>query len=941
MIPLSGGPGTNVIEIRGDLSPFARDLKSAEQMAATSGVRAGSTIQKSMGQRLQGIGSTFTKTLTPVAGVLSAAFAKSFAEFDEGIDAIRAKTGATGKELERLGDSMKRVGGQVTQPLSEVGAVMGDLAARTHLTGAPLEHLSKQLLDLSKLTGEDAAGSVELLTRLFGDWSVATDKQSDSVDMLYRVFQNTGVSISSLSSLLVRFGAPLRQMGFEFEESAALLGKFEQEGVNTQLVMGSLRIALGKLAKEGVQDIPGAFRDMVREIENAGSAGEANALALELFGARAGPDMAAAIREGRFAIRELFKAVKNGEDTTAKAIADTIDWADKLKMFANRAMGVVGPIGEVGFAISGLAALFGPAASGLGILIERWKAYRAASLAAASQETILNMSRLQVAAGGLAARLGSLSSAFPTLAAGLAGLELGRFESDQLNSFQERMGQTNTAAGNLASTFAKVAIGLPAIGQEVDNLSASLKGQKPWLETLIPLYDALHNTQGDAADTAERLIEQHRQGALSADDLAAKLLEFGLTNENVNEILAVTAAEFDRNSKKANDLKQDLDSAGKAVAKFAGLTKEEFVAWRESAGASLTDLSGKLAKLSEDANLTGDELVASMQKQVAAVRDFRSNLKLLIERGAKPELIKSLIDMGTEGSRWAQALAESNEDVTHAFFSTRRESGKELDLLTGLVRFAQNKVHGSAGGIARDIGSIGTEARDARSIVDGFVGALGGLKKIGDIGVNIGVKGAQGGPTQLGAGAGSAISIANAAMAAIPGPQVITSTFRPGDDGFHGDPNNPAADVSGPEHDGVFIYGQAIYNWVASHFGQTVREVIWAHNILQHGVHGYYSPSDHFDHVHIADRGGVFVNRSGGLGLVAIGPGVQERVTFHGAERIGDAPHGGIVVNVDARGATLTESQIRRAAYEGAITAMDDTERHNARVDRARLRPTR
>lgn len=41
-------------------------------------------------------------------------------------------------------------------------------------------------------------------------------------------------------------------MGFSLEESAAMLGKWEKEGVNTELVIGSLRIAAGKFAKDNI-----------------------------------------------------------------------------------------------------------------------------------------------------------------------------------------------------------------------------------------------------------------------------------------------------------------------------------------------------------------------------------------------------------------------------------------------------------------------------------------------------------------------------------------------------------------------------------------------------------------------------------------------------------------------------------------------------------------
>jgi TP901 family phage tail tape measure protein len=323
-----------------------------------------SDLDRAMGKldtRLGKTGSALTRTLTPAAAGLGLAFRSAFQEFDAGADALRAGTGATGKALDDLTTSMKNVGGQVTQGLSQVGETMADISRRTGLTGKPLERLTKQLLDLERIGNEADAESV---TRVFGDWSIKAAESSEAMDQLFRASQATGPSVNRLGQLLVRYGAPLRQLGFGFAQSAALLGKFEKEGVNTELVLGSMRIALGKMARSG-EDAESTFRRVVKEIETAGSTSQANAKALELFGARAGPDMAAAIREGRFALGDLIRQVESGGESISSAAKDTLDWTDKIAMLKNRVQGVIGPFGEMGMAIAGLAAGIGPVLSGI------------------------------------------------------------------------------------------------------------------------------------------------------------------------------------------------------------------------------------------------------------------------------------------------------------------------------------------------------------------------------------------------------------------------------------------------------------------------------------------------------------------------------------------------------------------------------------------------
>jgi hypothetical protein len=260
----------------------------------------------------------------------------AFATYDAGLDAIRAGTGATGAQLDAFAGNMESVGKRVTQPLDQVGQVLGDLNTRTGQIGAPLEALTEQFLNLERVTGEAASSTVPGVTRAFGDWALAVEDQSAAMDHLFRTSQATGQTVGALADQAVKYGAPMRQLGFTFESTTALLGKFEKEGVNTELVMGGLRQSLGRIAKAG-KDPQKVFTETMRAIEGAGSAGEANALALELFGSRAGPDMAAAIREGRFSIGELMTSLNASGDTINQTAADTADFADKWAMLKNRA----------------------------------------------------------------------------------------------------------------------------------------------------------------------------------------------------------------------------------------------------------------------------------------------------------------------------------------------------------------------------------------------------------------------------------------------------------------------------------------------------------------------------------------------------------------------------------------------------------------------------
>lgn len=188
--------------------------------------------------------------------------------------------------------------------------------------------------------------------------------------------------------------------------------------------------------------------------------------------------------------------------------------------------------------------------------------------------------------------------------------------------------------------------------------------------------------------------------------------------------------------------------------------------------------------------------------------------------------------------------------------------------------------------------------------------------------VSFSFSGPEGAPTAAGLFGGSAASMANMAIAGVPGDQVISSLYRPWDTGsFHADPNNPAADIAGANLPGVF-------GFLLQHFAGAVRELIYGHTIVEKGRIGFYAPSDHFDHVHVADQGGMFK----GPGLVRIGA-IDEAV-FRPAKKIGDGG-GGDTYNITVHAGTMSDE--KRVARE-IVRVIEDRERLHARQSRVRLR---
>lgn len=275
-----------------------------------------------------------------VAGAVTAvgiAAIKMGGEFDTAYDTIRQGTGATGAKLDGLQNSFKDVVTDVPASFGDAAAAITGLNQRLGITGPRLVELSDQFLNLSRITKTDVAEDVRLGTRLFGDWSIKTSAQSGALDQLYRATQKSGIGLSDLMSTVVQFGAPLRNMGFSFSDSVAMLAKWEKEGVNTSTVLTGMKFALKTFAAAGLEPQK-ALAGITAKIHDTTNAQTAMTLGMKTFGLRAGPDMVAAIREGRFQYEAFSKVIANGHETIAQAAADTAGLDETWTKFSNTAM---------------------------------------------------------------------------------------------------------------------------------------------------------------------------------------------------------------------------------------------------------------------------------------------------------------------------------------------------------------------------------------------------------------------------------------------------------------------------------------------------------------------------------------------------------------------------------------------------------------------------
>ena len=270
--------------------------------------------------------------LTGTAAIEAGKYLKDLgSQFDEAADAIRIGTGATGDALDGLLDDFDEIYKSVPTTMEDASKAIADYNTRLGLTGPQLQEISKQALQVSDMLGDDLGGVIEESSQAFQQWNIDADNMGGAMDYIFKVSQSTGMGFTDLMSNMQKFGPQLQEMGYSFETASALMGQLDKAGVNTEEVLSAMKKSVGALAKEGISASDGLAM-YYEQIKNAGTAAEAASIASEIFGTKAGSTMAAAIRDGTFAVGDLTESLlKNGE-TIAGAAEDTYDFAERLQI---------------------------------------------------------------------------------------------------------------------------------------------------------------------------------------------------------------------------------------------------------------------------------------------------------------------------------------------------------------------------------------------------------------------------------------------------------------------------------------------------------------------------------------------------------------------------------------------------------------------------------
>lgn len=319
--------------LNSELKDFGSVGKQQSKAVAQQMQETGKKIQE-VGSKIKGVGDSLTKNVTGPIVALGGASLAAFNEVDSGYDIVIKKTGAAGEAAQAMYDIVDNLATSIPTDFETAGTAVGEVNTRFGLTGEALQDLSERFIQFADLNDTDVSSSIDAVQAAMEAFGVETESAGDVLDILNKAGQDTGSSMDELANALLTNGPALQEMGFGLNDAVGFLANLEKSGVDTSSVLTGLKTAMKKATKEG-KPLNEAVAEMQKEMEGAATDTEAAQKASELFGTKAGPAIAKAVREGRLSFDDLANGVQDWQDSVSNTFTETLDPIDQWKLTMN------------------------------------------------------------------------------------------------------------------------------------------------------------------------------------------------------------------------------------------------------------------------------------------------------------------------------------------------------------------------------------------------------------------------------------------------------------------------------------------------------------------------------------------------------------------------------------------------------------------------------
>lgn len=204
---------------------------------------------KKLGQNMTTVGQRMTAGLTlPIVGLGTAMF-KTFADYEDIMAELQARTQASTEDMEAMSKMAIQMGRDTVFSATEAGQAMLELTA----SGSSAEEAISMLPHVLNLA---AAGSIELgesadaVTDIMKMFGTTMDEVHDVTNSLAEAAGSSSATVGDLIQGFNNVGPVAAQMGMSVNETAAVLGVFAENGIKGAEAGTQLRSMLLNMTRD-------------------------------------------------------------------------------------------------------------------------------------------------------------------------------------------------------------------------------------------------------------------------------------------------------------------------------------------------------------------------------------------------------------------------------------------------------------------------------------------------------------------------------------------------------------------------------------------------------------------------------------------------------------------------------------------------------------------
>ena len=303
-------------KLRKQIQGLDRDLKKVDASAGQ--------FQRSVGNYGKAFGGlkNLASSALPIAGVAGVISVmknglKVIMDFEKANSSLKAITGATDEEMNKLKETAKQLGSTTAFTASQVVELQTEFA-KLGFTTKQIDNATESTLDLALASGTTLAESASVVGNTLGGLGLSAIETQRVVDVMAKSFTSSALDMEKFKESMKLVAPASRAVGKSVEETTALLGTLANAGISGSNAGTALRASFIQLNKAGLT--------LEQGLEKVAKSEDKLATATDLVGKNASTAFLV-LAEGTDTTRELEEAMYDATGT-AQDMAETM--ADNL-----------------------------------------------------------------------------------------------------------------------------------------------------------------------------------------------------------------------------------------------------------------------------------------------------------------------------------------------------------------------------------------------------------------------------------------------------------------------------------------------------------------------------------------------------------------------------------------------------------------------------------